>query len=271
MVSQAGVFGVLMGALAAYVWTRDDSWRLLAPEAPLVMLIWPVLYRLGRPWSGPSHTAARSLRRRHVVGAALLLSVGTLTQSVLALALGWTALLWLGLVALGVSPTHPRPSRLIALGAMGFPWVASDLSGLAWHLRTTAASTVAALLSVTGAPATASGPVIQVGALTVLVDESCSGMGALQVFLLLAAALLAAPDAADRSPVMVWAAAGAMALLANVLRVLGLALLAYGWGADAARGLLHPVVGTAALVLPALLLARLAGRTRRVPWIAASS
>lgn len=271
MGSHAGAFGVLMGALAAYVWTRDDSWRQLAPEAPLVMLVWPLAYLLGRPWNGPSRPEARSPARRHIACAALLLSVGTLTQSVLALALGWAALLGLGLGVLGVSPTHPRPSRLIALAAMGFPWLASDLSGLAWHLRTLAASVVAALMATAGAHATASGPVIQVGTLTVLVDESCSGMGALQVFLLLAATLLAAPDAADRSPVMVWAAAGAMALLANVLRVLGLAMLAYGWGADATRGLLHPVVGAAALVLPALLLARLAGRTRRGPCIAASS
>lgn len=271
MGSHAGAFGVLMGALAVYVWTRDDSWRLLAPEAPLVMLVWPLLYLLGRPWSGPERTRARSPERRHLVCAVLLLSVGTLTQSVLALALGWTALLRLGLVALGVSPTHSRPSRLIALGAMGFPWLASDLGGLAWHLRTIAASAVAALLSAAGAPASASGPVLQLGTLTVLVDESCSGMGALQVFLLLAATLLAAPDATDRSPVMVWAAAGAMALLANVLRVLGLSMLAYGWGADAARGVLHPAVGAAALIVPALLLVRLAGRTRRGPCIAASS
>lgn len=256
MGAESGAFGALMGALAVYAWTRDDSWRNLAPQAPLVLLMWPLLFQLGRPWSGPSPGAARTPPRSSVIAAAFVLGLGTLTQSVLLLALGWAALLRLGLDALGVSTAHPRRARLLALSAMGFPWLATDLAGLAWHLRAGAAHAVAALLRSAGA--VAEGAVIRLGGLTVLVDESCSGVGALQVFLLLAAVLMAAPSTVAR-PTVVWPAAFALALLANVLRVLGLVALALTCGVEATRGPLHAAVGAAALLGPAILLHALAG------------
>jgi len=242
-----------MAALGAHIWMRDDAWRALAPGAPALLALFPVAFMLGRPWSRVDEPAP-ARPGATVAGGALLVG-GTLLGSTLALALGWAALLGLILERAGVRTSHPRPAALLALAALGFPWLATDLAGLAWPLRTSSASAAAAVLSALGSDVQAQGPLLRLRGVVVSVDASCSGLGALQACLVLAAIGYARPGPAARSPAALAGAACGLAWAANVMRLVGITAIASTLGVGVARGEAHAATGLAALLGPAALLA----------------
>lgn len=251
-----------MAVLAIRIWCRDTAWTATAPDAPALLLVFPACFALGRPWHVAAGEAASPLRL--LPGGALLLA-GTLIDSTLAFAVGWALAMRAGLEAAGVRAAHPRPGALCALAALGFPWVATDLSPLSGPLRASAASAAAAVLSSAGVHAAAEGSLIRLPHLTLFVDEGCSGVGALQVCLLVAALLQALPGSSPRPTALVVAGAAALAFATNVLRLIGVAALALGPGPAAASGPLHAVPGLAAVAGAAMVLCCALGPDRPCP------
>lgn len=246
-------------ALGTHIWTHDRTWRAAAPEAPALLAVFPLVWLLGRPWTAAKGPPRASVCFHTTALAAALLTVGAVLSSTLALAAGWACLLRVSLAHARVSSGHPRPDALYVLAATGFPWLATDLGGVSWHLRTAAAAATAWVLGGLGVSATASGPLIELSGLTLHVDQACSGLGALQTLIVLAAVLQALPGSPRRAPAGLLAATVLLAFCANVLRLVVLAGLAHAAGVQAARGVVHSVAGLAVLLLPAAALTALAG------------
>lgn len=248
----AGLGG--LAVLAVYTWTRDVTWRLVAPEAPLLVLVFPGFALLGRPWS---ESEARPPSLSFAAATSALLVAGSVLESTFLLAAAWTCLLRITLALAGVATAHPRPASLYVLVAAGFPWLATDLADLAWPFRTSAASIVAAVLGGIGHRAAAHGSLVHLDGIAISVDDACSGMGTLQACLLPAAILQALPGSRRRSPLALLALVVALAWLTNLVRVLALSGLAVTLGPAAARGPAHTAIGLVVMLLPVLALSRM--------------
>lgn len=247
----AGLAG--LAVLAFHIWNRDPTWRLVAPEAPFLALAFPAFALLGAPWRVGE---PRSPSLRAAAATSALLVVGHLLDSTLLLAAAWSCLLAITLASSGVATDHPRPWTIFVLAATGFPWIATDLAGIAWPFRVSAAAVVAAVLGGLGHPAAAVGPLVHLDGIAISVDAACSGLGTLQACLLPAAFLQALPDSPRRSPLALLALVIGLAWLTNVTRVVALTGVVLGFGPAAARGPAHTAIGVAVVVIPALALSR---------------
>jgi exosortase B len=111
-------------------------------------------------------------------------------------------------------------------------------------LKELVSATVAGLLHFLGYPVERSGVVLTVGGHELLVADACSGMNSLVS--LFALGLLYTHLAGGRGvarTLLVLAAIVPIAIAANVLRVLGLSLVAVHFGDAAARGFAHDIAG----------------------------
>ena len=140
------------------------------------------------------------------------------------------------------------------------------LVAVSFKMKLAAAAAVTQLLALLGIPASQAGSMIHVPGLSVIVDDTCSGLRSLISLLALATlwtALL--PPAAPRwRKGIILAAAVPVALLANIVRILILVLVGVFAGPRAAEGFIHYgsglVVFGIALAALMLLSAALAGR-----------
>ncbi len=126
------------------------------------------------------------------------------------------------------------------------------LIAVSFKMKLAAAAAVTTLLHLVGVPAAQAGSMIRVPGLSIIVDDTCSGLRSLISLVALAtlwAALMPAclPEAgAGRPASATWrqrltivAASIPIALLANIVRILVLVLLGVFYGPQAAEGFIH--------------------------------
>jgi exosortase len=115
------------------------------------------------------------------------------------------------------------------------------LIGISFHLKLAAASLATTLLQLAGIPAAQEGSIIRLPHLTMLVDETCSGLRSLLSLVALATlwtSMFPTGTVLWRKLAVV-AASIPISLAANMVRILLLTVLALVWGRAAAEGFLH--------------------------------
>ncbi|HYE06763.1 MAG TPA: archaeosortase/exosortase family protein [Planctomycetota bacterium] len=245
-----------LAALASFIWLRDPSWLgrgvpaeagapTLADSIPLFAAL-PLFWLLGRPWrlQPPSHGGSNGA----LAGAATCLALGVPTGLTLLLALGWTLLLWWWLAPRLGDDQRVRVRRLLILPLMAFPWVTLDGQGIGNVFRLTGAATTAWFYDGLGYPVSREGTSVFIGDQQISVEAACAGLNTLQSLLVMGT--LAAGITLGRHrrfwlslPLLVIAA-----WVGNTARIIGIAAIALGFGAEAARGWAHDWGGWAVLM-----------------------
>ncbi|MBI4341175.1 MAG: exosortase/archaeosortase family protein [Candidatus Omnitrophica bacterium] len=130
------------------------------------------------------------------------------------------------------------------------------LIAISFQMKLLAAAIATWLLNLIGMPATQAGSTIQVPGVSVIVDDTCSGLRSLISLLALSIfwTALLPPVAARWQKLSLVAASVPIALLGNMVRILVLVLVAVIYGAKAAEGFIHygsgmVVFGVAIVVL----------------------
>jgi exosortase len=132
-----------------------------------------------------------------------------------------------------------------------------------FKMKLMAASLATPVLKALGIPAVQAGSTIQLPGLSVVVDDTCSGLRSLISLLALATLWTAflPPGSARRPKLLLVASAIPIALAANMVRIVVLVLLAAIYGPNVARGFIHYGSG---LVVFGVALACLAWLARRL-------
>lgn len=137
------------------------------------------------------------------------------------------------------------------------------LIAVSFQMKMAAAAVATWLLSAAGLAATQAGSTIHVPGVSVIIDDSCSGLRSLISLAALAtlwAALLPGTGHGSRRALLI-AASVPIALVANVVRIIVLVVIAATAGAPAAAGFMHHGSG---LVIFGVAFAALAGLSR---WV----
>ena len=218
-------YGIIIPAIVAYlIWSRRDRLR----EAPKRAWI-PALVLV-------------------VIGCALqlLASVsGTLVLSGLAFVIslmGITGFLW-----------GPRPLRIVivplAFLLLMVPLPSYLLGELTWYLQVAASTISGAVLGALGVPVYQDGNLLKLPNYVLEVKEACSGSRS--IFALLAMALLLGltMEKKWRVRIPLVLAAPLLAIVANVIRIVGTGLLAWQFGGVAANESLHTAWGVVVFLI----------------------
>lgn len=218
-------------ASAWLIWKRRDELARLPLQSSyggLLLLVPSVLLHIIASWS-----------RLHVIsGLMLVTSVWGLAWTVWGRQALWTLRFPLAFLLFMV----PLPGVV--------------LIGASFRLKLAAASLAAKLLNLAGIAAAQEGSMIRLPALTVIVDDTCSGLRSLISLVALATiwtTFLPARTPAWRKFVLA-AASIPIALVANMVRILLLTVIALVWGVAASEGFVHygsgmVIFGVALLVL----------------------
>lgn len=155
--------------------------------------------------------------------ACVALVLGLVSDLLLPLALGWSALLWVWLSGRLATEDRARIWRLLLLTLFVFPWADVDIKGVHWIMRISAASVTQHVLTWGGLPTTREGTMLWVDGHPVEVSEDCAGGETLHAMLVVG--LAAAFVYLDRrQAILPWLPVlAALAWLANTLRVLMIA------------------------------------------------
>ncbi len=184
------------------------------------------------------HVLATGLRLHFISGFAMLGTIWGLVWTLW----GWSALWMLRFPLLFLLFMVPLPGVL--------------LIAISFHMKLLAASMATHLLIFTGMHAVQAGSMINVPGVSVIVDDTCSGLRSLISLIALSTlwTSLMPPTAKRWQRLAVIAASVPIALTANMVRIIVLVLLAAVYGSAAAEGFLHygsgiVVFGVALLVL----------------------
>lgn len=161
----------------------------------------------------------------------------------------------LSLFALGRERSRPLAFPLAFLVFMA-PLPAAAIAWLSPPLQLLAAWSTEQALVALDIPVARDGLFLYLRAITLHVSEACNGLRFLFAMIVLGVAFAWATQRRPRARALVVVLAVAMAVLANVVRVATTALLAHGWGAQAATGFFHLAYGKvvyAALLAPFVL------------------
>ena len=245
-VAVLGAFALLYApaywGLAHGLW-RDDEYA----HGPIVIALAAWL-----AWRDRAALAQPAARPAPVAGA-LLLAAGLVvyaigeSQSIPLFTLSAQLPILAGLVLLaGGTRALARFAFPLAFLALAIPLPGFVLAALTAPLKALVSAAVAALLQLAGYPVGRDGVVIAVGGHPLLVADACSGLNSICALFALALvyAHLAGGVLRVRAAVFL-AAVVPVAVAANVLRVLALALATYYLGEDAAQGFLHELAGMA--------------------------
>ena len=131
------------------------------------------------------------------------------------------------------------------------------LIGISFYLKLAAAGLAAGVLRLAGIPALREGSLIRLPHLTMLVDDTCSGLRSLLSLAALATlwTSLLPPGIPMWKRITLVAAAIPVGLAANMARILALSLIALVWGRGAAEGFLHYGSGLVVFGIALVLLA----------------
>ncbi|HUJ00407.1 MAG TPA: EpsI family protein [Usitatibacter sp.] len=236
--------------LAHGLWREDEY-----AHAPMVIAVAAWL-----AWRDRAALAARH-ERAPLAGAALLAAglvlyaVGrSQSLALFTLAAQLPILAGLLLVA-GGSAALARFAFPLAFLAFAVPLPGFVLAALTAPLKAFASASVTAILHLFGYPAARSGVVISMGGHPLLVADACSGLNSLAALFALALLYAHLTGGVRRArAALLLAAVVPVALAANALRVLLLALVVYYLGDEAARGFLHGFAGMAVFALSFFLL-----------------
>lgn len=159
-----------------------------------------------------------------------------------------------GLALLFFGPTRTRAIAFpLAFLSLMLPIPLALTEPLHLALRQVATAAASAALPLLGVTAYTEGTTIHLAKASLLVGDACSGFSTLYAALAMAA-LVAYSSPAPWRRVLVLTAAGPIAVLANILRVLLLVLVVHRTGVDVLSTWIHPASGmlTFALSLPVI-------------------
>ncbi len=161
----------------------------------------------------------------------------------------------------------PRALRAAAfpLGFLAFmaPWPEAATAALSRPLQHLAAAAAAGGLAATGVPAVREGLLVHLPAVTLEVDETCSGLRFLLAMIVVGTALAGTLARRPAERAAVAAIAAGLGVLANLMRVTGTGLIAHYIGPEAAVGVAHVVYGKVVYALTLVPLAALGLALRR--------
>jgi exosortase len=187
------------------------------------------------------HVVATWWRIGFVSGFAMVFTVWSLVWTVW----GWTVLRRLAFPLLFLLFMVPLPGVL--------------LIAVSFYMKLAAASLATALINLFGMPAVQSGSTIQIPGVSVIVDDTCSGLRSLISLIALSTLWTALMPASSKlwQKLTVVAASIPIALAANMVRIILLVYIAAIYGAKAAEGFIHfgsgvVVFGVALLALGSL-------------------
>ncbi|HEY4001396.1 MAG TPA: archaeosortase/exosortase family protein [Candidatus Xenobia bacterium] len=237
-------FGLMAGALwinVVWNWDTTQGWEAQAPVGVALVLFW----RMGAPWrfkhDGPVPWA------RLVAGLAIY-SIG-LAQAWTAVAVvGWNLALWTWLGARLETRTQRQAWSLALLPLLAWPWLKMDCHFLEVGLRHLEAFALQAVLVTMGVTVTRIGTTICTFRASLDIIDECAGLNMLHCLLILGTVLAWY----QRRFVPMWetvAKVAALAVLANVLRIITLGVLGVcqvpGWAGIP----LHNFTGVVALLV----------------------
>lgn len=241
-------YALLFLVLAAIVWTRDTTWLTTVEDALPILVAIPLFVWLGWPWTfrqEPDSPLPLSTIGFAVV-AFLLGIVGNFTFF---LALGWSLCVYAWL-SMRLTPEALSARRnLFLLLLLAFPWVTLDGQTLGWQFRLSGACATEWLFELMGTDVTREGTFILVQNLRIAVDESCSGLNALQSMLIAGVMLAWIQLGPGRRfwwnlPLLL-----SIAWLANTLRIVTISGVGLWIGPEFAKGLFHTWGGVLILAL----------------------
>jgi exosortase len=193
--------------------------------------------RAPAPRRGRSAGAVLALLGLVLLGGAALATSLTLAALSLPLVLGGAALGTLGTA--GVRPLAFPIGFLVFMA----PLPDGTLAALSPPLQHLAAVLSGAAVAAAGLPVARAGLVLHLPSLDVVVTEACNGLRFLLAMTVVGVAVAATTQRGAVRRAAVVALAVLVALLANVARVTGTAVLGELWGAEAAEGFFHLVYG----------------------------
>lgn len=238
-----------LSALGAFVWLRDASALKAASDTLPILAALPLFVWLGAPWRFVPATEKISLARISIGG--VFLAAGVLGDLTVALALGWTLLLWAWLRSRIAPEQHAVARRLLVLPLLAFPWIIHEGQPLAWWFRLSASASAQALFSATGLSVTREGTNLLVQGTPIAVAPACAGLDTLQA-MLIAGCAPAFFCFGERGGAKYWLslpALLAMSWLANTARVIVICVAAVSFGSEFAMGKFHDIGGWLVLLM----------------------
>jgi len=148
----------------------------------------------------------------------------------------------LGLFALGRERVRPLAFPLAFLVFMA-PLPAGAIAWLSPPLQLLAAWSAEQALLIFDIPVVRDGLLLYLPTITLHVTEACNGLRFLFAMIVLGVAFAWATQRRPHARALVVSLAVAVAVLANLVRVATTALLAHGWGVEAATGFFHLAYG----------------------------
>lgn len=223
---------VIPAACIWLIWSRRDRLQSLTPQADLrgLFLLVPALFL---------HFAALRLQIGFVSGFAFVLAIW---------GIAWTCLGWEYL-------SRQRFAALFLLFMVPVPAIL--LITASFHMKLLAATLASQVLNFIGMDAVRAGSTIHVPGISVVVDDTCSGLRSLITLITLAIfwlALLPRGTAAVKKWIIV-AAAVPIALFANIVRILVLVILSAVYGPKVGDSFIHMGSGLVVFVIAFIALA----------------
>jgi exosortase len=170
--------------------------------------------------------------------------------------MGVTAFLW-GRECLHVLSAH------LALLIVIVPLPSYAVGELSWHLQSLASTVSGTTLGFLGVPVYQDGNLLRLSNYVLEVKSACSGSRSIFALLALACVLAVSSERKLWTSALLMAAAPALAVGANVVRIVGTGLIASRWGKLAADESLHAAWGILVFLTAAL---GLLGLQRFLQW-----
>lgn len=231
-------------------------------------LIWRERSRLNRPaWQGSYHGLFVLLPALLLHGVATGLHLGVVSGfALLAALVGLVWMVW------GMKAVRQLRFPLAFLIFM-IPLPGVLLIAASFNMKLLAANLATQLMQLIGIQAVQAGSTIQLPGVSVVVDDTCSGLRSLISLLALAVfwTRLLPPSSAGWKKGMLVAAAVPVALIANIIRIVLLSLIALIYGTAAAESFLHYGSGIVLFMAAAAVLAWLSRCLTRQPQAGALS
>lgn len=226
-----------LSVLAIFIWLRDTTW-MSAPDDTLPILIAiPLFIWLGMPWSFDSNV--KKISTLKFVLAIIFFLLGVVLNITLLLAISWTLLLWIWLMARVPDDKQSSLSKLFVLPLMAFPWITLDAQQLGWWFRLSGAWVTAKFYYLMGYEVYEEGTNLLINNIPIAVEAACAGLNTLQSMLIAGTAVAYIMLGHTQRfwwniPILI-----GMSWLANTIRIIFLVALALFFSPEAALGSFH--------------------------------
>ncbi|OYV48550.1 MAG: hypothetical protein B7X06_01160 [Verrucomicrobia bacterium 21-51-4] len=240
----------MIGAVAAvWIWCRDLAWLRLDPDSWICVVGLGLVYYLGRPWKLLEVCDRVRLKPWVIASILLLAGLGLVFNATVLLALSWAWALDAVFVHTIAGYQQGERRHLWVFAWLAFPWLILDGALIGWAFRYSGAWCAAQLLSLGGFAVSWHGVHVYLGDLPMEVDAHCAGLRTLQAMLLIGGALVYQRFPSNAGFYRMWGLIVGFAWLANMLRIVGISLLAIYGGPDLAMGVWHGWSGLIAVAV----------------------